>query len=131
MVISNCWSSTGFYFETITFSYIYINDLPDNVQSTAKLFADDASLFSTIYDPHISASQLDSDWKKFHIKLTNGKWPLEHALFFKSFEKWQPIFLHWFVAQQQTSTSRRQKFDLFYTEFSPEFNELSLMFQKR
>ena len=32
---------------------------------------------------------------------------------------------------QQTSTSRRQKFDLFYPKFSPEFNELSLTFQKR
>ena len=43
---------------------IYINDLPDNLQSTAKLFADDTSLFSTKYDPNISASQLDSDLKK-------------------------------------------------------------------
>ena len=25
---------------------IYINDLPDNIQSTCKIFADDTSLFS-------------------------------------------------------------------------------------
>ena len=40
------------------------NDLPDNLQSTVKLFADDTSLFSTVYDPNISANQLDSDLKK-------------------------------------------------------------------
>ena len=40
---------------------IYISDLPDNLQSTAKLFVDDTSLFSTMYNPNISAAQLDSD----------------------------------------------------------------------
>ena len=39
--------------------------------------------------------------------------------------------LYWFAAQQQTSRSRRQKFDLFYLKFSAEFNELSLKFLKR
>ena len=43
---------------------IYINDLPENLQSTVKLFADDTSLFSTVYEPKISASQLESDLKK-------------------------------------------------------------------
>ena len=43
---------------------IYINDLPENLQSTVKLFADDTSLFSTVYGPNISASQLESDMKK-------------------------------------------------------------------
>ena len=43
---------------------IYINDLPENLQSTVKLFADDKSLFSTMYEPNISASQLESDLKK-------------------------------------------------------------------
>ena len=47
---------------------------------------------------------------------------------FKIFEKLQPISLYWFAAQQQTSTSRQQKFDLFYPTFNPEFNELSLTF---
>ena len=44
---------------------IFINDLPEKLQSTVKLFADDASLFSTVYEPNISASQLESDLKKF------------------------------------------------------------------
>ena len=39
---------------------IYINDLPENLQSTVKLFADDTSLFSTMYDSNISASQIFS-----------------------------------------------------------------------
>ena len=43
---------------------IYINDLPENLQSTVKLFADDTSLFSTVYEPNILARQLESDLKK-------------------------------------------------------------------
>ena len=43
---------------------VYINDLPENLQSTVKLFANNTSLFSTVYDTNISASQLDSDLKK-------------------------------------------------------------------
>ena len=54
---------------------MYINDLPDNLQSTAKLFVDDTSLFSTVYDPNISGSQLESDPKKIYIGFTNGKRP--------------------------------------------------------
>ena len=34
---------------------IYINDLVDNLSSEAKLFADDTSLFSVIYDEKITA----------------------------------------------------------------------------
>ena len=37
---------------------IYINDLPENLQSSVRLFADDTPLFSTIYQPNISASPL-------------------------------------------------------------------------
>ena len=43
----------------------------------------------------------------------------------------QAISLYWFAAQQQTSTSRRQKNDLFDPKFSAEFNELSLKFSKQ
>ena len=62
------WSSVagvpqGSILEPLLF-LIYINDLPENLQSTVKLFADDTSLFSTVYEPNISASQLESDLKK-------------------------------------------------------------------
>ena len=43
---------------------IYINDLPEGLQFSVKLFADDTSLFSTVYDPNMSAEQLDKDLKK-------------------------------------------------------------------
>ena len=52
---------------------IYINDLPENLQSAVKLFADDTSLFSNVYHPNISASQLERDLKKLLTGHTNGK----------------------------------------------------------
>ena len=43
---------------------IYINDLNDSLESSVKLFANDTSLFSTVYDPNILTDQLDKDLKK-------------------------------------------------------------------
>ena len=43
---------------------IYINDLPEGLKSSVKLFADDTSLFSTVYDPNMSADTLDKDLEK-------------------------------------------------------------------
>ena len=43
---------------------IYIDDLPEGFESSVKLFADDALLFSTVYDPNKSADQLDKNLKK-------------------------------------------------------------------
>ena len=40
---------------------IYINDLVDNISSEAKLFADDTSQFTVVYDVGIAADQLNSD----------------------------------------------------------------------
>ena len=53
---------------------IYINDLPENLQSTENLLADDTSLFSTVYEPNISASQLESDLK--NISQWAYKWKM-------------------------------------------------------
>ena len=53
---------------------IYINDLPEGLESSDKLFADDTSLFSTVYDPNMSTDQLDKDLKKIirlGIKMEN------------------------------------------------------------
>ena len=44
--------------------FIYIDDLPEGIESSVKLFADGTSLFSTIYDPNKSAGQLDKNLKK-------------------------------------------------------------------
>ena len=43
---------------------IYINDLPDGINSLCKIFADYASLFSKVYDIHNSASKLNDDLEK-------------------------------------------------------------------
>ena len=40
---------------------IYINDLPDNLKSNAKLFADDTSLFTIVKDNNESANVLNND----------------------------------------------------------------------
>ena len=40
---------------------IYINDLPDNLVSNPKLFADNISLFSTVSDPNVTANQINND----------------------------------------------------------------------
>ena len=39
----------------------YINDLPDNLNSLVKLFAEDTSLFSTVHDPTLSVKILNDD----------------------------------------------------------------------
>ena len=43
---------------------IYINDLLDGINSLCKIFADDTSLFSKVYDIHKSASKLNDDLEK-------------------------------------------------------------------
>ena len=43
---------------------IYINDLPDNLESLAKLFADDTSLFSTVRDHAKCVKVLNDDLLK-------------------------------------------------------------------
>ena len=40
---------------------IYINDLPNNLLSKVKLFADDTSIFSTLFNPNISSLQMNRD----------------------------------------------------------------------
>ena len=43
---------------------IYINNLPENLESSAKLFVDDTSLFSTVYNLSEFAILLNDDLKK-------------------------------------------------------------------
>ena len=53
---------------------IYINDLPENLDSLIKLFADDTSLFSTVYDPNHSAKVIKDDLNK--ISESTYKWKM-------------------------------------------------------
>ena len=48
------------------FFLIYINDLSENLVTNPKLFADDTSLFSVVYDPHSSANDLNQDLEKIN-----------------------------------------------------------------
>ena len=43
---------------------VYINYLPDGINSLCKIFADDTALFSKVYDIHKSASNLNHDLEK-------------------------------------------------------------------
>ena len=43
---------------------IFINDLPDGIKALCKIFVDDTSLFSKVYDIDISAKELNSDLEK-------------------------------------------------------------------
>ena len=49
---------------------IYINDLPNGLQSSLKLFADGTSLFSTAHDITVSTVNLN------HYLLKNSEWTI-------------------------------------------------------
>ena len=55
---------------------IYINDLPGDLSSKAKLFADDTSLFSVTHDITTSANKLNNDLKKI------GDWAFQWKMSF-------------------------------------------------
>ena len=64
---------------------IYRNDLSDNLTSNAKLFADDTSVFSVVYDVNTSAKELNdwaliivNDWA-FHWKMSFNPDPSKQA----------------------------------------------------
>ena len=58
------------------FFLIYTNDLPDNLNSLIKLFADNMSLFSTVYDPNHSSKVLNDDLNKI------SEWPYKWKMLF-------------------------------------------------
>ena len=57
---------------------IYINDLPNGLKSNVKLFANDTSLFSVIYNITESANVLNSDLSK------TDEWALQWKMSFYS-----------------------------------------------
>ena len=64
--------------------FIYINDLSDDLSTTAKLFADDTSLFSIAQNINTSASHLNSDLSEitnwvFQWKMSFNNDPSEQA----------------------------------------------------
>ena len=64
---------------------IYINDLPDELTSMCKIFADDTSLFSKVIDKNNSNSKLNFDPAKtskwdFHWKMSFNTDPIKQAI---------------------------------------------------
>ena len=55
---------------------VYINDLPSELKSNAKLFADDTSLFATVKDKNESANVISDDL------LLISKWAFNWKMFF-------------------------------------------------
>ena len=52
---------------------IYINNLPEDLQSNPKIFADDTSLFSTAQDITTSTVSLNNDLPKI------SEWAVQHG----------------------------------------------------
>ena len=65
---------------------IYINDLSNNLSSTTKLLADDASRFSVVSDVKLSELNLNSDIKKYLNGRISGKC-LSIMVFLSRFKK--------------------------------------------
>ena len=49
------------------FFLLYINDLPENMKCSMKLFADDASLFTIVRDPDQAAILLNHDLRAIEV----------------------------------------------------------------
>ena len=45
------------------FFLVYINDLVDSISADVRLFANDTSLFTIVYDEYVAADQLNRDLK--------------------------------------------------------------------
>ena len=55
------------------FFFIYINDLVENLSPAAKLFDDDTSLFSVVYDESVTAEKLNKDLETIYNVSVNSK----------------------------------------------------------
>ena len=70
---NNAWSSTRILGPLLFL--IYINELPDGINSLCKIFACDASLFSMIYDISKSVSELNAEVEK--IRYLAYQWKMQ------------------------------------------------------
>ena len=64
---------------------IYINDLPNGIESISKIFADDTSLFSELKDATFSDTQLNNNLNKI------SKWAFQWKMLFNSDPSTQTI----------------------------------------
>ena len=68
------------------FFLIYINDLSDGLNSSPKLFSDDTSAFSTVYDVNLAASNLNIDLIKV------SRWASEADLGLLKHSRWSALW---------------------------------------
>lgn len=63
MAKNEIWNTSGVSFGTLLF-LIYVNDLPDTVSSSTKMFADDVKLIGNAANPEGIQADLDilSNW---------------------------------------------------------------------
>ena len=73
------------------FFSLYINDLVDNLTSEAKLFADDTSLFSVVYDESVTAEKLNKDLE------TISKWAHQWKMQFNPDKNKQAVQVIFFL----------------------------------
>ena len=66
MVTSASWHVSRIYLRA-SIILVYINDLSKNLSSTSKLFVDDTSIFSVVYNISLLSLELNDDW----IKISN------------------------------------------------------------
>ena len=60
-------------------SLVYINDLPDQINSICKIFANDSSIFSAGHDKSFSRNELNNDLWDFQWKISFNPDPNKHA----------------------------------------------------
>ena len=81
---------------------IYINDLPDNLSTNVKLFADDTSLFSVVHDITTSSCDLNyylnrvREWA-FQWKMSFNPEPSKSHIYAKASEKRLPPPPHYIL----------------------------------
>ena len=75
---------------------IYIHDLPNGINPLCKIFADDTSLISKVYDIHKLASKLNGDLEKtsYQWKMKFNPNPKKQANKVSSLEKQVQITCH-------------------------------------
>ena len=78
------------------FFLIYINDLPDNLESNHKIFTGDTSFFYRVFDKHVSRSTLITNKWAFQWKMQFNPDPNKQAqelYFSKKAGKHKPLDL--------------------------------------
>ena len=103
---------------------IYINDLPDNIQSTCKIFADDPSLFSHVFDKYKSQSELNNELQIIR------NWAFEWKMQFNPDPNKQALEVH-FLTKSNNENSLSETFNNAKVVICSTHKHLGLLLDKR